>query len=174
MSYYWLPVIPICFLIMIIEAATEKFRMKETRRGLCAGFLLLIAGCSMGTMLSWLPSLPRATHGLSSVGEWLVENGYSKGYSTFWNANVLTELTDGSIEMWAVDLNDLYVINWLQLKSHLDAPKDGPVFVLTTEQEKENLTYKDLESHLAYSDENGWYVYVYQDADVLQSLLATE
>ena len=65
---------------------------------------------------------------------------YKTGYATFWNANVLTELSDGKIDMyaWETDaekldeLDDLYW--WLQTKDHHHYP-ESPLFLLFTTDE---------------------------------------
>ena len=67
----------------------------------------------------------------------LSEEGYANGYSSFWLGNILTELSDGEVQMYLVkppfstadDLIDR-VDPWLQLKSHLEARPEGRVFIL--------------------------------------------
>lgn len=66
------------------------------------------------------------------------ERGYTKGYATFWNANIITELTDDEIRMTAVQKTaradgsmGLAPYAWLEDERELamDAP-DEPVFLL--------------------------------------------
>ena len=45
------------------------------------------------------------------VASWLVENNYSKGLGTFWNSAILTELSNGKIEMWNIQ-SDNYYSDW--------------------------------------------------------------
>ena len=66
---------------------------------------------------------------------------FDSGYATFWNANVLTELTDGKIDVWCVNsfddqtarTPDLYL--WLQDKSHEQTLPGGKTFVIWSREE---------------------------------------
>lgn len=61
--------------------------------------------------------------------------GYADGFASFWNANVVTELSDGRIDMYAWD-DDINVIldggayEWLQKVSHATTRPAGKVFLL--------------------------------------------
>lgn len=76
------------------------------------------------------------------IVECLNENGYKNGYATFWSANILTELSNGNIEVWDWgDLsNDFDCIDrtyeWLQLKSHVYEHPTGKVFWVLNEEQK--------------------------------------
>ena len=73
--------------------------------------------------------------------DFLVENGYTQGYASFWNGNVVTELSDGALELWVWDekfaqLTDPdEIVGFLQAKSHLRPPEEGKVFVLLSANE---------------------------------------
>lgn len=73
--------------------------------------------------------------------DFLAEAGYTQGYASFWNGNVLTELSDGALEMWVWDekfaqLSDPdEIVGFLQAKSHLRPPEEGKVFVLLSANE---------------------------------------
>lgn len=76
------------------------------------------------------------------VASWLVENNYTKGLGTFWNSAILTELSNGRIEMWNIqsdnyysDWSSLELYEWLQVKSHRDALPTGPVFLIVNSDE---------------------------------------
>lgn len=85
------------------------------------------------------------------IARYLTENGYLTGYATFWNANVLTELTNGQIEVYA--WNDSALMNevenvddineWLQKKSHSSVKPTGKVFTLYTYDDEYNCRWKD-------------------------------
>ena len=71
--------------------------------------------------------------------------GYTEGYSSFWSGNVLTELSNGEIDMRVVgtdyilsadDLGNVY--HWLQRKSHLDTQPEGKFFLLLAKIEDES------------------------------------
>lgn len=73
--------------------------------------------------------------------DFLVEEGYTQGYASFWNGNVLTELSDGALEMWVWDENFAQLrdpdetVGFLQARSHLQPPGEGRVFVLLSANE---------------------------------------
>lgn len=72
------------------------------------------------------------------IADFLTEHGYYKGYSTFWNANILTELSDGAIDVYVWgdhlgeeaggDVDRTYT--WLQLVKHDTERPEGKVFLL--------------------------------------------
>jgi hypothetical protein len=103
----------------------------------------------------------------------ILEQGYTQGYATFWNANVLTELSDGQLEIWQwsddkqvidnlEDFNDVYP--WLQAKSHLETVPEGKVFVLLSANEDYcfNFTDKFSDEYVIYRADN-YYDYGYRD-----------
>lgn len=63
----------------------------------------------------------------------LREQGYTQGYATFWEGNVLTEASDGEIEVWVLESyrsGKLYP--WLQRKDHLLREPEGKVFAVAS------------------------------------------
>lgn len=71
------------------------------------------------------------------IAEYLVQNDYHEGYATFWNANILTELSNGRIEMYtwgpAMDRAAGHVdslFQWLQVVRHDTQRPTGKVFLL--------------------------------------------
>lgn len=103
--------------------------------------MLCIAAAQYGDML--------ATHrngGRQAAAAWLTENGYEAGYATFWNANVLTELSNGQLQMLTVgrygeptvqsmEAFDLY--DWLRRRDADTAPRPQNAFVLLSNEELE-------------------------------------
>ena len=88
--------------------------------------------------------------------DFLCEEGYTEGYASFWNANVLTELSDGEIEVWGWldgSVGDLYEIyEWLQPISHCYETPDGKVFIMLTQIEM--AAQGNLDRIACLSDEN--------------------
>ena len=72
------------------------------------------------------------------IADYLLEHGYYKGYSAFWSGNVLTELSDGAIDVytWGDDLGEEAggdvdrTYKWLQLVKHDTERPEGKVFLL--------------------------------------------
>ena len=83
----------------------------------------------------------------------LVSEGYYNGYASFWWTNVLTELSNGKIEVWNVvndfndqgfyrvkDIDEMY--HFLQPVSHDTTHPSGKVFIFFTAGEFENNNWK--------------------------------
>ena len=66
---------------------------------------------------------------------------FESGYATFWNANILTELTDGKIDMWSLNefsgntAKNPDVFHWLQLSAHDNTLAQGKTFVIWSAEE---------------------------------------
>ena len=82
---------------------------------------------------------------IKDVYAYLDSVGYEEGYSSFWSGNILTELSDGKIDMrvvgtdYILSRDDLgYVYPWLQRKSHLDSRPEGKFFLLLVGIEVKN------------------------------------
>ncbi len=108
----------------------------------------------------------------------LQNEGYAEGYTTFWRANVLTELSNGAIEVWdwqdsgrdqhitVGSIDDTY--KWLQLRSHDYTHPEGKVFLLFTKNEWENNPWagKLSTEHIVYQSD-GYIVIGYENYDEL-------
>lgn len=101
---------------------------------------------------------------LEEIAEYLLDEAAYEGYATFWNANVLTEITSGELEAFSVEEWEHGTINeWLQRKDHLDRRPWGRVFAIFREQDwKEGEPGYDSERLIYASD--SFYVVVY-DSD---------
>lgn len=80
------------------------------------------------------------TRGQRECAAFLVEQGYTQGYASFWNGNVLSELSDGALELWVWDerLNRVEqpedINRFLQRRAH-ENPPEGRIFVLLSANE---------------------------------------
>lgn len=169
---YWLPVLPLAFAALAAEAETLPLRAGLSRRGLALVLAVCVLGVSVGTTLSFVKQPPRGDPHLETVCDWLVDNGYTQGYASFWYANVMTELSDGAIEMWDVDdLGRMNVHRWLQKLDHTEPPQ-GEVFLLVDPSvDMQALPYLDA-VELVYEDDCGFRILSAPDAAPL--LEATE
>lgn len=65
--------------------------------------------------------------------EFLEQEGYELGYATFWNSNILTEMTDGGIKTVTLTIDhesgNVVLCEWLTLRSNRDL-KDQKDFLL--------------------------------------------
>ncbi|MBQ6996859.1 MAG: hypothetical protein IJN60_00600 [Oscillospiraceae bacterium] len=98
------------------------------------------------------------TDKLDPVVEFLVDNGYDRGYAHFWNANIITEMSDGAVRFVNVHTDDLSRISynsWLCLKTNrtLEGTKD---FLLLEAGQQQSFESKNDTSQvkLVYRDDN--------------------
>lgn len=91
----------------------------------------------------------------------LEEEGYVQGYATFWNANVMTELSNGKIEMWALpdSLSSYEVYPWLQKKEHQQAGPNGRYFVMFSEEELGSPLWEEMSDEQIIYTGNGYVIY---------------
>lgn len=119
------------------------------------------------------------TEHLRIVEDYLCDNDIVNGYATFWNGNVLTELSNGEIEVWVwpgndhrkalENLDELDSINqWLQLKSHETNRPAGKVFILLGINQYEQLPWKEVLEEIPYW--NVGYVYYLWEFDSYESM----
>lgn len=119
-----------------------------------------------------------------TIANYLEDEEITSGYATFWNANVLTELSNGKIEVWSwrapydndgrirmESVDDIY--EWLQVKDHkIEKPK-GKVFVLLSEKEYESFQWKDRLDQIPCSlkIEGAYRIWIFESYDKLRESL---
>lgn len=78
----------------------------------------------------------------SPVRDYLLAEGYDLGYCTFWNGNLLTEMSDGQLRFCNLDVDkdtdELIQYNWLMLESNRSFPAQKP-FLLLNERDLSRL-----------------------------------
>lgn len=126
--------------------------------------VVLIAGIGICAVDSYGTYARVETTGdLKAVVNYLVKNGYENGYATFWQSNIVTELSNGTIDMWdwgggggVVTGRELYhghsfdgggdftcvdkLYWWAQDKAHVYTHPTGKVFWLLREDQAEKYT----------------------------------
>lgn len=103
----------------------------------------------------------------------LIENGCYKGYSSYWTANVLTELSNGAIEVWCFDGTDITndIFKWLQLTRHSKEMPEGKIFLILNEEENEKTEFKDSDKLNIVYNKKHLIVYTFNSKDELLSNL---
>lgn len=152
---YWLTSMPLVFPVLQLEGETEHFRVRFTRRMAAIAFCVCFVATSISSTRQFFQQGYRVNPHLEEVCDWLQEQGYTQGYATFWNGNVLTEWSDGQIEMWvANDFNTMQPYQWLQKTSHAQPP-EGKIFLLTTRDELGTMGLSNLYwwSTVVYEDD---------------------
>jgi len=159
---YWVPLLPFTFMILAVKTRAEKRQYDKSekkikivvpKKGLA--FMLAIIICSIFTMLSPYPNDVPDDRIIKPAAQWLEANGYTEGYASFWNSNIITELTNGKIEMWTVNDNfkTLEQYDWLQKTSHSESSgqPSGKFFILTVTGEISNAS-AEIQRHVVYTD----------------------
>lgn len=164
---YWLPVVPLAVAVVSAAGQNIPLRLAHARKGLAVCALAMVVCCSTATVMRFIKNPPRADRHLVEVSDWLVEQGYTQGITTFWYANVLTELSNGRIEMWTVNsMETLEPHDKLQETDHVLLPS-GRIFVLINPYEEvSRLPYYD-EAHIVYADEAGYQILAFEDGRAL-------
>jgi len=137
---------------------------------------LLFAGCFVfETAVFIRQEMPHTPTNEERAAAWLLENGYKKGYATFWHGAPIAEASDGQIEIWVLEepvfsdawrqlsLNDI-----LQEKRHFSEDPEGPVFVCLFDDENKNPpSWADRPHRVVRAD---WgCIYVYESAAELKA-----
>ena len=170
--YFWLMNMPVAIAVMAVEIKTEDFHILGARQLLGVGLAVCFTLCAVSTVRQEQEHPYLAHKGLNTAAEWLVDNGYTQGYSTFWNGNAMTELTSGKLEVWtlqSLDRDD--VPTWLQPKSHLTPDPEHPFLLIDTETDgpAENaklIQYGDCTE--VYND-GRYVIYDFADADAVHA-----
>lgn len=71
------------------------------------------------------------------VAAYLVEQGYTFGYASYWNGNVMTELTNGAVEVANIhEIDRMDMFTWSSpVKYYQEGYHSGKTFILLTAQE---------------------------------------
>lgn len=109
------------------------------------------------------------TDRLKSVVSFLNANGYNIGLGTFWNANVITEITDGQIEMAPIEMKGneyIKLYEWLTFKKYQNTSyySDKKVFLILDNAEMDAL-YPVISKHYVINrvyQDNDFSVYVFE------------
>ncbi len=146
------------------------------------------AGIAVAVMLIMVSVVQYRTHqdwhenaDILDITCWLQQNEYEYGYATFWNSNILTELSNGQIGMLAIgdsgrpqpeSIRALLPYNWLIRRHAEDYHHPDKVFVLLTRDEYALVADAPLFSEDRMLYLNGKYVvFGYSDTESLYSLV---
>ena len=176
-SSYWVPVLPFAFAVLEAAWATTDFHLPLGRWGTAALACLCLLGASTATAQQYVQEPLRAQPAIQDVCQWLLDNGYTEGYASFWDSNVLTELSSGQIECWTVkNLRTMNFYAWLQKTEHGTQPPQGRVFVLIGPvngiPELSELPYVAEDgSNIAYRDDAGFTILSFDSAGEIYAAL---
>lgn len=145
LNRYWIPVVTLGMTAMAMCVSKERNGVLKRMAALMFAVILL------GTSLVQV----RDTMASPEIGEddweraaYLKSSGFVLGYATFWNANVMTELTDGAVEVVSMRIetneqgDSVPALDvWLEDEENTreSRPQEG-VFLLLDDQEAEQLS----------------------------------
>ena len=140
LNRYWLPVMTLGAPVMAMCLTRER---NDVLRALsAAAFACVLLGLSAAQMKNSMAHPEIGTAELSNA-QAVRESGIGFGYATFWNANVMTELTDGEVEIVAMNLQSDAQgngypgwVSWLETEENAAENRpDEPVLLLLEQSE---------------------------------------
>lgn len=151
------------FILPLIAIYFEEEKMPLDR--LLAG--LLLVGCLFVSTVKEVYSIATVDKNVEKkeVAVFLEENGYTFGYATYNNANIITELTDGAVEVANIlDPVSMEYFKWSSpQKYYTEAYEDTAAFLLLTEEEA--MDYEaggDVFGMEKVYEKDGYVVYAYR------------
>ncbi len=165
LNRYWIPLMTLGAPVMAACLSREENR---PLRGACA---LLFAGMvvvSSAMQITGTMRNPEITSVQRDRAAYLQESRLTFGYATFWNANVVTELTDGEVEAVAVSIDENakgqgvpHTDVWLEVEENRQMTRpDEPVFLmLTTAESAQTADFLALSGAQARYERDGMTIY---------------
>ncbi|MBQ9007998.1 MAG: hypothetical protein IJ088_01525 [Clostridia bacterium] len=151
------------FALLSVFLAIRYFCPAILQKCLMVALTLLFFGNTVSFVRRDIPS-----HDLqqAKAAAWLEENGYTTGYATFWNGNLLTEFSNGKLDVYIyASWQSRKPYEWLQTVQHATQQPDGPVFLYTDTEELALSAPPCLsEDHLVYA-EGAVRIYSYDHAE---------
>ena len=172
---YSLPIIVFVFPIVFI-GIDEYLKNHVVKYAVSAVLITLVMCTSVRTYVDFLHTDKNPER--RQIAAFLTEHEYQNGYATFWNANVLTELSGGAIDVYEWEDAKMlpYVTNvnsiheWLQKTSHTTQTPGGRVFQLFERSELYFCNWKDSlsDDRIIYETEN-YVVYAYPSYEEMKA-----
>lgn len=158
-------IILLMILLLAVFLSEEMFWKKLINKLMV--FILLCSINFAGLESSYICANVDKNSGLKKACNFMVENDLTFGMATFWQAGVITELTDGKVDV--VNVYEEYLpasYHWLLSKKSIrretwENAEEEKVFILLTPDEVKNNSDKDIltEGELVYEDE--YYIFIY-------------
>ncbi len=156
---YFIPIAIFFLIVIAIYMEWETVAFDRVVVGVLLLACLLFAGTK--TYYSFITNDKNETR--YEMAEYLVEEGYRFGYASYWNSNIMTELSDGELEManlWSIaSMGDF---KWSSKASSYDK-KDGKVFLIANVNEINELEAYELLEKQPVIFENKDYIVLHFD-----------
>ena len=171
---YNLPIL--IFVIPVIAVNMREIHCNQkVKKCICAFVISLVYVCGVHHLYEL--TFEDRTVQIREVTGYLLDKNVVNGYATFWNGNVMTELSNGEIEVWVTSsIEDLLrrndnIFKWLQLTDHMDRKPEGKIFVLLTEEEYATCPKELLaQEEVAFSNTN-YRLYIFNSYDEFTGVL---
>lgn len=157
---YFIPIAIFFLITLLIYMEWEKVKFDRLVVGILLIACLLLAGAK--TYYSFATNDKNETR--YEMAEYLVEEGYTFGYASYWNSNIMTELTDGALEManlWSID--SMGDFKWSSKVSTYDN-KEGKVFLIVAKDEINELESYGMLDKQPVTFENEDYLVLHFDS----------
>lgn len=174
---YNLPIIAFAFPIMVKGLAHVKFK-PIYKNMMFVFFCFTISICSLVSYKRY--EQIDKTKELREITSVIKKMGLEEGYATFWNANVITELSSGRISVrdWGTAPDDLVDVNqthqWLHLVEYDNTVPEGRLFCLFTKDQNEKFTLaKILGTNNIFYQTQSYVVYGFTSYEMLLKQLTS-
>ena len=134
----------------VVLHGLEKGRLRNLLLLAVCGQLALSSGLLLRDTKAAAPEAEARGADMMEAADYLIENGYTHGYGTFWNVRVMQERTQGALTFTGVALveteegaavgRSLELTRWLEPDEYSDLDIcTGRTFLLLTREEEEQL-----------------------------------
>lgn len=165
---YYITILIFALPVLAFYLEEEKFPFDK------AAVMVILAGCLLlstaKTTLSFITADKNEEKRV--VAEFLQENNYHFGFATYTNGNIITEITNGEVEIANIwDPVNLDYFKWsTPMKYYEEDYHTGEVFLLLTAQEVTEIAKSDVVKNGNVVYEDGAYtVLVYENVATLMS-----
>ena len=153
------------FAVPLLAVFYEEERLPLDRFLITAGLCVCLGLATAKTVFSYVST--DKNEDKKAVASFLESGDYEFGYATYWNANIMTELTDGQVEVANLkDVEDLSFFLWSSPKKYYEEDyHTGKTFLLLTAEEAREhaLSPAVLAGRIVFEDGN-YTVYEYESA----------
>jgi hypothetical protein len=150
-------------LAIIFESVKRNMPLRKARLFISGIAFVIICGGLI--RLHAMPEYDRNSYRKDSIA-YLEENNLRFGFASFWNGNVITELTNGQIETLVLDPDDYHKLNvWLYPIDYEDPDyHKGETFLLLEKKELEMLPDEKLISRKPDYEDDYFVIFRYPSA----------
>lgn len=158
------------FFVVLLNIFMEEHELSVyVKRWTCVFVMGVIVFTSVVQYGQWIAD--EKSHDRSDLIGFIDEKGYDFGMASFWNCNIITELTNGRVSMrnvYTAKWDTLKNEHWLEIKDYEFRTSDKPMFILLSKKEYEK--NKELphfaDEYLVFSNEK-YYLFEYDNSDEL-------